>query len=333
MFSSQITKALGVVVLAAAAAVAQQTGKTASAPAPQQNGKAANADASYVLGPGDEITIWVRDLEEVGRKPVRIENDGFVSIPLAGRVEASGLTAPQLEAALERRLKAQILEPQVSVGIVEFRSQPVSVIGAVNRPGVLQVQGRKTLVEVLSMAEGLRPDAGRVITVTRRVERGEIPIPGAALDGTGRYSVAKIDLKSGLLDGVNPEQNIAIQPGDVIAVPKADMIFVIGEVHRQGGFALNDRETLSVLQALALAEGLGRTAAAKDAKILRTQVGQEKRVEIPIDLKKVLEGKGEDLRLQPSDILFVPNNATKNAALRGLETALQIGTGLAVYRR
>jgi polysaccharide export outer membrane protein len=288
--------------------------------------------AGYVLGPGDEITVWVRDLEEVNRKPIRIESDGFVSLPLIGRMKASGLTADQLEQALRERLKPQILDPEVAVGIAEAKSQPVSVIGAVNHPGVLQVQGNKSLVEVLSMAEGLRQDAGHTITVTRRLEFGKIPLSNATEDSTHQYSIAKIDFKDGLMAGENPQTNIAMKPYDVVSVPKADVIYVVGEVKKSGGFVLNERESLSVLQALSLAEGLNRTASPKGAKILRANA-QGPRTEIPVDLQKLLGGKGEDLRLQPNDILFIPNSLSRSAALRGLQSAIEIGTGVAIWHR
>jgi polysaccharide export outer membrane protein len=291
------------------------------------------SDPSYILGPGDEISVWVRDLESVNAKPIRVETDGFISLPVAGRVKASGLTAHQLENALESKLKSQLLEPLVTVGIVEFHSQPVSVMGAVNHPGVYQVQGKKSLIEVLSLAEGLRPEAGYTITVTRKLQYGRIPFPGAADDQTGQYSVAKIPLKGGLLDGSNPASNIAMQPDDVVSVPKAEMIYVMGEVKKQGGFTLNDHETITLLQAVALAEGMNRTASSKGAKILRVTGASGDRTEIPVNLSKVLDGKGEDLRLQPNDILYIPNSASKSATIRALQSAVEIGTGVLIWHR
>ncbi len=288
--------------------------------------------ASYVLGPGDEISVWVRDLDEINRKQVRIETDGFISLPLIGRVLASGATPEVLEGVLRKRLKPQVLDPEVTVAVAEARSQPVSVIGAVNRPGVLQVQGSKSLVEVLSMAEGFRPDAGHTITVTRRLEHGRIPLPGAADDSTHQFSTVKIDVKNGLIGAESPQSNIAMKPFDVVSVPKADLVYVFGEVHKSGGFVLNDRESLSVLQALSLAEGLNRTASSRGARILRVSA-EGPRIEIPVDLQRIMAGKGEDLRMQPNDVLFIPNSAAKSATIRGLQTLVEIGTGVAIWRR
>ena len=119
-----------------------------------------DAPASYVLGPDDQITLLASDAEEISGKPMRIDMKGNLNLPLAGRVHAAGLTAEQLEAELEGKLKRYVKDPDVVVSITEFRSQPISVLGAVAKPGIHQLEGRKTLFEVLSLAGGLRDDAG-----------------------------------------------------------------------------------------------------------------------------------------------------------------------------
>ena len=139
---------------------------------------------AYVLGAGDVITIRALDADEISDKPIRLAANGFITLPLVGRVRASGLTSEQLEAALAMRLKPLIRNPEVSVSVIEQRSQPVSIIGSVNTPGVQQLQGRKTLVEMLSLAGGVRQDAGHAIKITRRLQWGPIPVTGAAPDVT-----------------------------------------------------------------------------------------------------------------------------------------------------
>src|SRR5437867_4019906 len=124
--------------------------------------------STYVLGPDDVVNIRVLDAEEITDKPVRISSTGQISLPMIGRLQAAGLTVEQLEAELVTQLKAYFKEPEVAVSMAEFRSQPVSVIGAVGNAGVLQLQGSKTLVEILSMAGGLRADAGYSIRITRK---------------------------------------------------------------------------------------------------------------------------------------------------------------------
>lgn len=223
-------------------------------------------------------------------------------------------------------------EPVVTVTVASFRSQPVSLLGAVTNPGVHQLQGRKTLFEVLSLAGGLRQDAGSSIKITRRKEWGPIPLPTAQPDSTGEFWVAEVNVKS-VLEARNPQENIIVQPHDVISAPRGQLVYVIGAVRKAGGFVMGERETISVLQALSMAEGLDKVSSAKNAKVLRPQPGGAARTEIPVDLTKILTGKARDVHLQADDILFVPTSATKGAAMRGVEAAVQITTGLVIWRR
>jgi polysaccharide export outer membrane protein len=293
---------------------------------------AAQAPSSYILGPDDQITVRALDVEEISEKPVRVDMRGFISLPLIGRLRAAGLTAEQLESEIAARLRKYLTAPDVSVAVTEFRSQPVSVLGAVGNPGVLQLQGRKSLFEILSMAGGLKPEAGNTINITRQKQWGPIPLKSAKPDPTGQFTVAEVSVRS-VMDAKNPEENIQILPNDVISVPKADIVYVIGSVRRAGGFPLNERETITVLQALSLAEGLERTAAPKSAKILRMTPGNSARTELPVNLKKILAGESSDVPLQADDILFVPNSAAKSASLRTVEAAIQITTGIIIWRR
>jgi polysaccharide export outer membrane protein len=289
----------------------------------------------YTLGPDDQLFINVLDLDELSAKddkPVRVDLRGNITLPLIGRIHAAGLTVEQLEAELRSRLKAFLQSPEVSVTIADFRSQPVSVLGAVKNPGVHQIHGRKTLFEVLSLAGGLNPDAGNNINITRRKSAGPLPLPNAQPDSTGEFLTAAIDVKA-IMDAKNPEQNIPVLPDDVISVPKASLVYVIGAVRKPGGFILSEKEKISVLQALSLAEGLDRIAKAKGAKILRPQPNSENRAEIAVNVADILAGKSADVSLRAEDILFIPTNVPKSAALRGLEAALQVGTGIAIYRR
>jgi polysaccharide biosynthesis/export protein len=295
-------------------------------------GPSLSAFSNYILGPDDQITIRVPDLEEINEKAVRIDPQGYIKLPMAGRVKAGGLTIEQLEAELTTRLKRYIREPQVSINVIEYRSQPVFVLGAVQNPGVQQIQSRKSLFEILSQAGGLKPEAGNSINITRNKQWGTIPLKNAQDDPSHQFSVAELSIRS-VMDAKNPEQNIEILPHDVISVPQAEVVYVIGAVHKSGGFALKERETLSVLQAVSLAEGLDPMAAPKATKILRSAPGRSTRTEIPVNLQKILEGRSGDVPLQRDDILFVPNNVAKSVSLRTLETAIQLGTGIVIYGR
>jgi len=291
-----------------------------------------DAPTTYTLGSGDQIIIRAVDIEEIDNKPVLIDTRGNINLPMVGRIHAAGLTTEELETEIATRLKKYLNGPDVTVALAELRSQPVSVLGSVQTPGVHQLQGQKTLFEVLSLAGGLRPDAGNSVKITRQLVWGRIPLPTAADDSTRQFSVASVNVKS-IMSATNPQENITIRPNDVISVPKGDIVYAIGAVHKSGGFVLGENESLSALQVLSLAEGLDHAAAPQNAKIMRNVPGSNDRVEIPVDLKKLLAGKGTDVPLRADDILFIPTSATKNVALRSLEAAVQIGTGIAIYRR
>jgi polysaccharide biosynthesis/export protein len=290
------------------------------------------AQRTYILGPDDQISVRAPDVEEITDKPVRIDMSGYLRLPMVGRIKAAGLTAEQLGAEIATRLKDFIKEPDVSVSILEYRSQPVSVIGAVKSPGVHQLQGRKTLVEILSLAGGLSDDAGHSVKITRRLEWGAIPLRSAVTDATGGFSVADVSLKQ-IMEARNPAENIVICPEDVITIPRAEMVYVVGQVTRAGGYVLRERETLSVLQALSLAGGLDHSASPQRAKILRPAPGTSNRTEIAVNLKKIMTGQDGDLPLQSEDILFIPASAPKKALGRIAEAAVTVTTGLVVYRR
>jgi polysaccharide biosynthesis/export protein len=285
---------------------------------------------SYVLGPDDQISVHVLNVDEIGPQPIRIDMQGNIHLALVGRMHAGDLTIEQLENAIGNQLKSYLLSPTVSVTIMEYHSQPISILGAVSRPGVHQLQGHKNLFEALSLAEGLRADAGGEIRITRRKAWGPIPLKDAVNDPSGEYSVATVSVKS-IMEATDPQENIEMKPNDVVSVPKAKMVYVVGSVRRPGGFVLSEKETLSVLQAVSLAEGLERTAASKKAVILRSATATAQRREVPIDVSRILSGKSSDMPLQANDILFIPNNMAKSIALRTSEALIQAGTGMAIY--
>jgi polysaccharide biosynthesis/export protein len=294
-------------------------------------GFAQTTTSTYVLGPGDQIGIQLTpEGDEINGKLWRVDEAGNVAVPLAGTVHAAGLTTHELEQSLAARFRTYFRGPQVIVAVNEMRSQPVSIVGAVNAPGVHQLQGHKTLIEVLALAGGLRADAGYRLKITRQNEWGSIPLAGSTTDKAGDFSVAEVQLK-GLMEAANPEENIAIMPNDVITVPVAEMIYVIGDVKKSGGFVLGERRQMSVLQALALSEGLGPSARAEEARILRAN-GADSRTELQVNLKKILAGQAHDVEMQSNDILFVPVNGAKRVGVRALETMVSIGTGVAIYR-
>ena len=286
----------------------------------------------YRLGPGDQLKLWVLGLEEISDRPLRVDGTGFIDVPLVGRVKAGGLTVEGLREALVENLQKEVRVPKVTIDVVEYSSHPVSVLGAVNQPGLQFLRDRKTLVEALSSAGGIRADAGCCVNLTRSAVRGSIPLAWAHPDASGKFSVAELKL-SDILDTKLPTANILVEPDDVISVPVAQMVYVMGAVHKSGGFTLHQQEHISTLQALAMAEGLESTSSPRRAEILRPVAGSGERQRIPVDVKTVMAGKGEDLQLRANDILFVPDNTQKKVAIKALEVAIAVGTGVVIFRR
>ncbi len=307
-----------------------------------------NADADYRIGPDDVLDVNVFGAPELNQK-VRVSAAGNVSMPLIGSVEAGGLTARELEDSLEGKLRAYMNEPHVGVFVLSIESHPVSVIGEVTKPGVFQVRGRKTLLEMLSMAEGLTADAGDKVLVMRGAGFGPeareekdagASEPGATDPPSGLKSASsrltespqtvEVDLRL-LLDSGNPAYNVPIYPGDIIKVTRAGIVYVVGGVKRPGGFAIRSNEQMSLLKAVSLAEGLTDTAAKGKARIIRTDEMSGRRSEIPVDLGKVLAGKRPDVQLQAADILFVPRSNSKAALLKGTETVVATASGYVIF--
>lgn len=288
-------------------------------------------DSPYLLGPEDELSIQVADLDQFAGKTFRIDPLGIVHLPVAGDVQAAGMTSVELQQRLADHLRTLLKRPQVAVNVVSYHSQPVAVLGAVSQPGLHQMQGPSRLIEMLASAGGVRADAGNTLRITRQKESGKLPIAGAKVAPDGLFSSAEINLAE-LTRGRRPEENIFLRAHDVISVDKADLVYVVGEVKKAGGFTLAARENITILQALALAEGFTQTAS-KSAKVLRKNPEGDQRSQIPINFKRIIAGKAPDMVLRPDDILFVPNNVLRGVALRAAEAAVQVGTGLVIWRR
>jgi len=285
----------------------------------------------YVIGSGDRTEINVFGAEALSGT-FRVGEDGQIALPLLGAVQASGHSVREFEEALEARLRATYMkDPHVAVQITEMRSRGVSVLGAVRRPGVYQIPGRSTVLDVLAMAEGLAEEAGQVVLVVRgsapeaTVERLDPAHPTNAESGADLGGeVIQVHLES-LLQPGNPDSNVAVLPGDVIQVRPAGMIYVVGEVNRPGGFTIPPGRPMTVLQALALAQGLGSTAAASRSVIVRT-LEDGSQAETPVDLQKVLNGSAPPPALDAHDVLFVPNSGAKSFALGAVNALVRMVT-------
>ncbi len=299
-----------------------------SGPSPAGGGV---AGPDYVIGPEDILDIDVFNASELKQR-VRVENDGSILVRLLGRVQASGLTTRELREALQSDWgKDYLQDPQVSIFVKEFHARPVTVIGAVEKPGVYQLPGSRSLIGVLAIAGGLarRPAAGRTLFITRKSGFGVLePRPGLTQIASDQI---QIDIPL-LLYSHEPGLNIPIQTFDTISVTRAGVVYVVGEVKKSGGFVLEDKEHISILQAIALAEGLTPIAARKGARIIH-RAADGSLTETPVDLGKILNGKTQDLTLAADDVLFVPNSHAKYVGKRTAESVVGTLSGLIIFGR
>jgi polysaccharide export outer membrane protein len=275
---------------------------------------------NYVLHLGDQVLIRAAGIQDISEKPFLIGSDGFVELPTLGRVKAAGLTVAQFEELLVKLSKEYVREPQVTVTVVQFSSEPVFIVGAFKTPGIYPLNGRRTLIEMMAAVGGLLPNASRRIKVTRRKESGEIPLSTAITSPDGSSSSVEINMAR-LRDNLNPAEDIVLQPFDVISVERAELVYVTGLVGKVGAFELQERDSMSVIQALTQAGWLAPGANPKRAIILRPVLNTARRAEIPLNLKRILSSQDSDVPLLPNDVLYV----TKNSGLRGPNAALFLG--------
>jgi polysaccharide export outer membrane protein len=297
----------------------------ASPQAPESRSAADQLRPNYVLHPGDQVLIRAAGIPDVSEKPFLIDGDGFVELPTLGRVKAGGLTVSQLEELLVKLSREYVREPQVTVTVVQFSSEPVFFVGAFKTPGIYPLNGRRTLIEMMAAVGGLLPNASRRIKLTRRKESGEIPLSSAVSAPDGSSSSVEINMAK-LRDNLNPAEDIVLQPFDVISVERSELVYVSGEVLKVGALELQERDSMSVLQALTQAGGLGPAANPKMAFILRPVLNTSRRAEIPLNLKRILSSEDSDVPLLPNDVLYVP----KSSAIKGRDLlyALPIGATL-----
>ncbi len=314
----------------------------------------------YVIGNGDVIDVEVFDVKELSRE-VRVSQTGSIGIPLVPvRLHVGGLTEVQTEQKITEVLEAHglVSHPQVSVSVKERKSKPITVVGAVQHAMVYQADRPVTILEVLAEAGGIANDAGDTVIVTRpsqepQADSSEPPAIGAedpapttptesTPTGAARAESAPneppplsntitINLDE-LVESGNATNNIILQAGDIVTVPHAGIAYILGAVSKPGGYVMaNDRSQMSALKLLALSGGLSRTAK-KDRAVIIRKDSQGQQHEVAVDLKKVLERTSEDVRLQASDILYVPDSASKQAMYKALEFGLALGAGVALYR-
>jgi len=274
----------------------------------------------YELGPNDQILLQVPQSPELNQRPFRVDSDGFIDLPLVGRLHVAGLTVRGLETLLTQRLRDYIREPQVSISMVQFRSEPVFFLGAFRTPGIYTLQGDRTLVAMLATVGGLQPTASRRIKITRRAEYGAIPLSGAVQDPQKKISSVEISLDS-LTQNVNPAENIVLMAYDLVTAGTAQPVYVNGEVAKPSAIPLGEQPSISVMQALTEAGGFTPNASRGKVRILRPVLGTTRRAEIEVNLNRVYEGKDNDVPLLPNDVLYVPR-ASARAILTPVGTSI-----------
>jgi polysaccharide export outer membrane protein len=283
------------------------------------------------------VEISVFEVPELSRS-VRVSANGEISLPLVGTLRAAGHSPMELEQVITEALQQNyVKDPQVSVFLKEYRSDPVSVVGAVKIPGLYQIQTQRNLIELLAMAQGFSESQkmlpGRTILITRKQRGTTVPEPQSSDTGAPAQpqwaEIVEIPIKA-LLESGDPKWNVPVYPGDVVKVVPAGTFYVAGDVNQPGGFPLTDFDNVSSIQAIAMAGGTKKTAKLKETLIIRHDATGT-RTEEKVDLKQVLQGKAADVRLGSNDILFVPGSVGKEAGMRGIEAAIQIATGVLIW--
>src|ERR1051326_7967148 len=265
--------------------------------------------APLKIAPGDLLHITVFDVPEM-TQDVRIGAKGEAQLALIGNIDLAGLTGEEAADAIasELRNRKLLLSPQVNVLIKEFASQGVSVIGEVQHPGVFQVLGARSLLDVISMAGGLTNVADTRITVKRR---------------RGSEKTITVKLKTDDPD-TSLTNNVQIYPGDLIVVPRAGIVYVLGDVNRPGGFVMQDSGKITLLQALAQAGGATKSASLSKAVLMSKNAQGYATTKLHVG--KIEKGENPDLELHANDILFVPNNRLKNVLSGTQSVASAIGS-------
>jgi polysaccharide biosynthesis/export protein len=276
------------------------------------------ASPSLPISFGDLIQVSVFDSPDLSG-PLRVDSKGSVELPLGGSIKVSGLTAAEAGNAIAARLKEAgiLLEPHITVSILEYQSQGVTITGEVRSPGVYPLLGNRTVLDMIAMAGGLNENAGKVASVFHRGDTA---------------NVRQVPLNVSVQTPESIEaSNFKMLPGDTISISRSGVVYVIGDVGRPGGFLVEHNDRLSVLQALALAQGANQTAALNDARLMRKDsTGQHLMIEF--SLKKVLNGKASDPLLSDGDVLYVPLSNMKLYTLKGIEAAIGAASGIAIYR-
>jgi polysaccharide export outer membrane protein len=263
------------------------------------------SDTKYRIGPGDMLDIRVFNRPQFSRDGVRVDSSGMIRMPLIeGEIRAACKTESELAAEITTRYLEYLRSPQVDVFIKEYNSQPVAVIGAVRLPSRFQLTRRVRLLELLTFAGGLADNAGRSVQVvhTGTGSSCDAPEENAATSGLDNYRLSET------LKG-EEQANPFVQPGDVISVPEAEQIFVVGNVIRPSAIPL--KEPITVSRAIAMAGGTLPDTKKDKIRIVRQTPGTIEKTEIYVDLNAIDKRQAQDVVLIAGDIVNVPVSSGK----------------------
>lgn len=250
------------------------------------------ASMEYRLGPKDLLEIKVIEVPDVNGER-RVGDDGSIDLPMVGKVPVSGLTASEVADRIEAVLTAKYVNrANVSVVIKDYANKPVSIIGAVQRPGSLNIAGRWDLLQAIAAAGGLAPNAGRKIYVLRRGENG--------LSDRLEIDRDELFLRS------SERWNVPIYPSDVVNIPPRTTvkIFCVGEVRSPGALELDSDDRITLLSVIAKAGGFTSRAAKGNIRIKR-RGADRKDVELTADYSRIVSGKDPDMELMADDVVIV----------------------------
>lgn len=273
-------------------------------------GAAIGADLKRgTIGPDDTVTIVALNVEEIS-KPWRVGPSGELNLPMVGRVQAAGKTVDELQADIAKKLKTYVKEPQVTVFVSEYKSRPVTVTGAVEKPGTLQLERPAPLFAVLAQAGGIK-DPGPTITISRDIANGAIPYKSARQSPDGKFSIVELPVQD-VLRGHGDAANIEVRPFDSITVSqekKPKLVYLAGEFNKPGAIELATQDSVPLTKALAMAGGLSHTASAKHTVIRHFNDKGQETAFAYVDLRKILNGQAKDLTLTEGDVVIVSNSS------------------------
>ena len=313
-------------VLATTAAWAQSPAAQVASPA--SSSMPLRARENYRIGPYDVLELRVLGEPEMSASAINVSADGFIQVPFVDDdIRAQCLTERELSAVIAEKLKKLLKYPEVSIGVKEYNSIPVAIIGAVGQPGRFRMERRVSLLELVTFAGGINKDSGKLLTLVRQPAETQCQGSAVVEVGDSAEMVTEFIAVKSLLAG-EPDQNRIMRPGDIVVVPIADLIYVAGDVVRPNSFPLRDGMTFT--QALAQAGGPLPTAKKGSIRIVRQTPGQPREI-LAVDLDAINKNQIVDPVMMANDVIEVPNSAGKTffrnffGALGGSVGGLPIG--------